>query len=60
MIAKHLPGRSDNDVKNMWHSTLRAKSCRRGSFLVGEVVRPVFTTHCFCRRLNVPYSHYHG
>ncbi|KAG2432512.1 hypothetical protein HXX76_008857 [Chlamydomonas incerta] len=29
-IAKRLPGRSPNDV---WHSTLRAKVCRRNSFL---------------------------
>ncbi|GLI61160.1 hypothetical protein VaNZ11_003446 [Volvox africanus] len=32
-IAKYLSGRTENDVKNMWHSTLRAKSCRRSSLL---------------------------
>eukprot|EP00798_Chlamydomonas_sp_ICE-L_P024482 gene24482-10090_t len=33
-ISAHFPGRSDNDVKNYWNSTLRAKSeARRQSFL---------------------------
>ncbi|KXZ51829.1 hypothetical protein GPECTOR_11g269 [Gonium pectorale] len=32
-ISHFLPARSDNDVKNIWHSTLRSKNSERRSFL---------------------------
>ncbi|PNH04928.1 Myb protein [Tetrabaena socialis] len=32
-ISTFLPARSDNDVKNIWHSTLRSKNTDRRSFL---------------------------
>ncbi|KAG2491068.1 hypothetical protein HYH03_010513 [Edaphochlamys debaryana] len=32
-ISHFLPLRSDNDVKNIWHSTLRSKNAERRSFL---------------------------
>ncbi|GKV08632.1 hypothetical protein SLEP1_g20236 [Rubroshorea leprosula] len=29
-IAKHLPGRTDNDVKNYWNTKLKKKLCKMG------------------------------
>jgi hypothetical protein len=33
ILAKFLPGRSDNDTKNIWHSTIRSKTSDKRSFL---------------------------
>ncbi|KAG2453159.1 hypothetical protein HYH02_002485 [Chlamydomonas schloesseri] len=34
VIARSLPGRTENDVKNLWHSTVRGKNIQRTSLLL--------------------------
>ncbi|XAR71724.1 hypothetical protein NMG60_11018127 [Bertholletia excelsa] len=39
-IAQHLPGRTDNEIKNYWHSYLKKKEGKQGKAEPNESTRP--------------------
>jgi myb proto-oncogene protein len=50
-IASHLPGRTDNEIKNFWNSSIRKKLIQMG--IDPQTHKPITTSHDLNHLLNL-------